>query len=380
MKRYHKPSVPFKGSTLNRDTLNYIIQVGIQAPSGDNVQPWSFAIGNNSISLYINREADNSFFNVAQVASLIASGAALQNMLYAADALGLESDVCFFPEGEHTDEVARVEFNATGIAQNEDLELAMWKRNTNRRMFSTRLIDEKVWDGLKEQLGKEEGISLFHNPKLKWKKPLGQAVFLADRVRVERRDLHEYLMSIIYFKPLPKKINETDEIPSDLRTGMPLRNLQAGLMGENYMRTVRSWNAMRVANCIGAGLGMPAFGFFSVLNSGGVGMVCVNSLSETNIVRAGQAVERIWCELERQGIAFQPLAAIPLFTLRLQIEGQATFSKAHVRRLSKALDIARQQLNIPDNAIPVFMFRIGKSDPITQRTYRQYVDELIRPL
>lgn len=362
---------------IAQEVLYDIVKAGIMAPSGDNVQPWQFAVGKDCITLYIKRDADDSFFNVRQVASLIACGAAIQNMVYMAEVKGLESQTVLFPSGEGTDEVARIYLKSSGQPRNETIEEAVYNRSTNRRMYATRQIDRDVWSEMQLTTHKEADILLLYNAEKRWRKPLAYAVYLADMVRCGRRDLHEYLMKIIQFKPVPKNIGEED-VPEEFRTGMPLKNLQAGLMGDIYMRSMRKWSVMRVARYFGAGLAMPIFGAMSVIQSGGIGMVCVKSFSEINIVRAGCAVERIWCELERKGYAFQPMAALPLLTLRTHLEGNGSFTASHIKKLEKAKAIACKQLDIPEGYIPVFMFRTGNSAKITQRTYRQRVEQLLR--
>ncbi|MDL2310087.1 hypothetical protein LJC39_03105 [Parabacteroides sp. OttesenSCG-928-B22] len=365
-------------TTISREILLEIVRYGIMAPSGDNVQPWEFAIEKEGITLYINREADDSFFNTQQVASLIACGAAIQNMVYMAEVKGFEAKVALFPQGEGKKEVAHIQLTPADRSQNESIEKAMRERCTNRRMYATRPIPRETWQPMATTTEKEPDTLLLYNKEKAWRRPLAHAVYLADMVRVGRQDLHEYLMKILHFKPIPKRIREED-LPDEFRTGMPLKNLQAGLTGDIYMRSMRKWSVMRVARYFGAGLAMPLFGAMSVYLSGGIGMICVKSFTETNIVRAGSAIERVWCELTREGYALQPMAALPLLTLRTYLEGTSAFTPSHIKKLEKAKKIATRSLSIPEGFIPVFMFRAGESAPITQRTYRKRTEQLLVP-
>ncbi|MDH6312924.1 hypothetical protein M2137_001709 [Parabacteroides sp. PFB2-10] len=372
-----KTEKAIRDQAIANDVLLEIVRFGIMAPSGDNVQPWRFAIGEDCITLFINRGADDSFFNVQQVASLIACGAALQNMVYMAEVKGLEATVELFPYGEGRDEVAHIHFAMSGKPQNESIEKAILNRCTNRRMFSTSQIDKGIWEKMVATTSQEADTFLLYNEEKAWRRPLAHTVYLADMVRVARQDLHEYLMKILHFKAIPKDKRGQEVVPDEFRTGMPLKNLQAGLMGDIYMRSMRKWSVMRVARYFGAGLAMPLFGAMSVVMSGGIGLVCVRSFSETTIVRAGRAIERVWCELEREGYALQPLAALPLLTLRTHLEGEAAFKPSDIKKLKKAKAIADHHLHIPADAIPVFMFRAGRSAQVTQRTYRQRTAQLL---
>lgn len=378
-----KPDLVFEQSPIPEDALRFIIRAAIQAPSGDNVQPWKFALKTDGLQFSINREADPSFFNVQQVASLLATGAALQNMEYAAGSLGLQCTAKLFPAGEGKDQVADLTFQATGVPFHEIMERTLWRRCTNRRMYSRQSVPTEVWERLGQLIGQEEGMLLAHANNRQDLKNMAKAVYLADRVRVERKDLHEYLMQIIHFDPLPKDLDPASP-PHFLRNGMPLKNLEAGLPGELYLRLIRPWKVMNVANKIGIGRMMPIYGGLGVLQSGGTGLLCLPAsavlpaFSETTILQAGQAMQRLWCALEHYGYALQPMAALPLLYLHMRIEPDV-FTRQHVQLLQQAWALAAQTLAIPEGYLPIFMFRTGKSGAIRQRTYRYTVEDLLTP-
>ncbi len=370
------PGTVPSGAMVPQEALRFVIRAAIQAPSGDNVQPWKFSLARDQVSLYVDRDADRSFFNVRQAASLLSAGAAVQNMEYAAGMLGLETHITLFPDGEGSDRVARVDLTATGTPFDELMGSAMWRRCTNRRMYARQPVPEVVWDRIGRIADKDDSVLLLHCSSRTDLRRLARAVYLADRVRVERRDLHEYLMRVIRFEPLPSEIDEL-QCPAPFKTGLPLKNLQAGAAGGLYLRAVRPWWAMRLANKTGLGRAMPAYGAMSVVLSGGVGLICTESFDELSLVRAGRAMERIWCALEQYGFALQPLAALPLLLLRLRLEGEAPFSPGHPELLREAWDLASECLGVSPEAVPLFMFRTGKSGPIAQRTYRQDVLDLM---
>nr|NJM04334.1 hypothetical protein [Desulfobacula sp.] len=87
------PSNRILNNSIHPDVSKYIIQAGIQAPSGDNCQPWKFSYDKNTIFFYLNEDTDRSFFNVAQTASMISCGAAMENMKITATKFKLRSDI-----------------------------------------------------------------------------------------------------------------------------------------------------------------------------------------------------------------------------------------------------------------------------------------------
>ena len=76
--------------TVPEGILRAIIQAAIQAPSGDNLQPWRFEYDGEKLFLFQDSARDTSLYNVRQLASYIASGASLENIQLAASAHGYE--------------------------------------------------------------------------------------------------------------------------------------------------------------------------------------------------------------------------------------------------------------------------------------------------
>ena len=96
---------------IPQTTLSKILDLAVQAPSGDNCQPWKFSRDGDQLLLINDIGRGRHFLNVAQRASLIASGAVLENISIAANAEGLDADVTLFPYGDEDPTVAALRFN-----------------------------------------------------------------------------------------------------------------------------------------------------------------------------------------------------------------------------------------------------------------------------
>ncbi len=368
-----KPGVVPVGGSIPQSARNYILAAGIAAPSGDNMQPWRFVVGERHIDLQVNRSADASFFNVRQWASLLAGGAALQNMVFAAGSLGLACRTELFPVGRGCAPEARLHFMPLGQPFHELMDEALWRRCTNRRPYSRKPLSPEVWERLRSLADKDDDALLLHCGSSGGLAKLAKAVFMADRVRVERQDLHEHLMRTIHFAP-PQKGRS---LPAEYRAGMPLKNLQAGLMGELYLRAVRPWRNMRIANNLGLGGLMPLYSSLCMRMCGGAGLICAKGWDEVAIMRAGRALQRVWCALEHFGFAVQPMAALTLLRLRLSLEGHKAFSAEHARLLQEAWELAREVFEPPEDHLPLLMFRTGLGGRVRHRTFRREHTELL---
>ena len=79
--------------SLTTEFYQNVTCAGAKAPSGDNLQPWSFAIDGDSILVCHDSQRDRSLFNVRQLASYIALGAVVENIHIAASVDRYHSDI-----------------------------------------------------------------------------------------------------------------------------------------------------------------------------------------------------------------------------------------------------------------------------------------------
>lgn len=344
------PNMQTDGKQINPDILEYIIKAGIQAPSGDNAQPWKFSYKTNTIRLYLNKDADHSFFNVNQIASIISCGAVIENMKIAATKFGLKSIITYFDDEIN---VAEITFSKDAMLEKDDLSEFIWKRTTNRILYEKSAVPQGLVSGLKESIKDIEGTNVYFITDRDKLEQLADLVSLADRIRTERRDLHEHLVSMIRFS--------MDEA-LEKRDGFYIKNLEAGFDGELFLKATKSWAVMKVANTLGAGKIVAQAAYKGLINSSGAGLIITSGTKHGHFLNGGQALQRIWLTLTESGYHFQPMTAITLFFLRKQIEGVKKFSKEH----AMLLDDIWQRYNTlfpilnHDNNAQVMLFRFGK--------------------
>ena len=78
-----------------QDTLDFLIGQAILAPSGDNVQPWTFHADSDAgkIVVRVDEPRDTSPMNAGQRMSRIAVGAAVENIVHSAAMNDLEAEI-----------------------------------------------------------------------------------------------------------------------------------------------------------------------------------------------------------------------------------------------------------------------------------------------
>ena len=365
----YKPSIPefpavkITKESIPKKVIRYIIRAGIQAPSGDNAQPWEFSFKDNNIFLYLNRDADPSFFNINQIASIISCGAVLENMRIAASAFDLNTNINYLPSGIEDDLMASIEliYNETSI---NPLFASIWKRNTNRTFYEKKPISSIVLNDLKKSISDIPGIKLHFVVEKDELKKLAKIIYKTDQIRTENRSLHEYLGKMIRYSH-KEAIEKCD--------GLPLKNLEAGFAGEIFLKATRPWFIMNLINKIGVGKMVALHSFQGIINSSGVALITVDGMNPEDFLKGGQAVERIWLAITQHGLAMQPMTAITLFWQRWQLEGEKSFAKKHRKLLRDVWEEYQslfREVNIPKEG-QVMLFRFGYGKEIKYKTYRK---------
>ena len=358
------PIVKQFGEKVPESILNYILKAGIQAPSGDNAQPWKFKFLENGINVYLDREADDSFFNVNQIASIISCGAVIENMKIAATLFGLETEIRILPEGEKNRDLMAAVFFKSKDTESDPLSSIIWERCTNRKDYLKKALPEGEIVKAKEAVSLIPGTRLHIISDRKKIKSIADMVYLADRIRTEHRPLHDHLNKMIRFT-----IKEAQE----KRDGFPLKNLEAGFAGEIFLKATRPWLVMSSANRLRIGRLVAMNARLGVLNASGVGLLTVKGTEIENFLSGGRALERLWLTFTRMGISLQPMAAVNLFRMRWFFGGELDFQPKHRDLLKHVWSTYKGLFPGVDFAAEghVMLFRFGHGKQIKQRTLRK---------
>ena len=359
-----KPAPPSpQGPILTQPILDYLINAGIQAPSGDNAQPWTFSASENTLYVHIDPDRDRSFFNVDQIASIISAGAVVENIRIAASTLGLETIIHAFPEPDRPTCAATLQFQTTDIAEDPLVDV-LWKRCTNRKLYERAALSPVMAEAL------EAALSSFPNARLHWVlgpqklQKLARLVSQVDRIRSEDRRLHEHLHRMIRF---------TEAEAQATRDGFPLKNLEAGLTGELFLRLTHPWAMMNTLNRLGMARLVAAHAARAIHHAAAGALLTVSGSGLVDFFEGGRALQRVWLTATALGLAFQPMAAVSLFWTRYQRYGLDPFLPRHHTLLQRVFGEYQELFPTVDfsTAGHVLLFRLGLAEPIQQPTLRR---------
>jgi molybdopterin/thiamine biosynthesis adenylyltransferase/nitroreductase len=349
--------------------MDFLLQAGLQAPSGDNIQPWAFRVRDNQVDILLNAGADPSFFNFEQRATLISNGAVMENMAMAATAFGLDMNVESAPAGQNDERVASVRFIAAQKTWDPLADL-VWERDTNRRPYDRKPIPLDTRDAL-VSAAEERGALLHLVAERPGIESLAKAVYWADRARVGLRECHQ---------PLYDSIRKNAHEARERGDGFSFNNLMAGLDGRIFLTLTRPWPVMDMANRIGIGNLVANIGRDSILNSSAVGLLTMPTDSASDFLQGGRAWQRVWLTATAHGLALQPNASLVFFWTVHRHCGESAFPPAAAQPLRRAMEIARlwfPQVHFEQEGL-IMLFRLGYAPPIPEGTFRRPLASFLR--
>jgi molybdopterin/thiamine biosynthesis adenylyltransferase len=361
--------IPRSGETIEKSVIEYLIRAGIQAPSGDNCQPWKFEIKKNRIDLFLDQNKDQSFFNVNQVASLISCGAVLENIKIAASSLGMEVLIKYDPNLRQNDRVASIDL-IPGKTKKNPLADFIWERHTNRKPFKKSQVAPEILKSVESAVASVPGAQIKFITDRKKLKKLARVIYKIDRIRTEHRPLHEHLMSMIRF---------TQREALEKRDGFPLKNLEAGLVGELFLKATKPWSVMNIANKIGVGRLVALNAWQGMKNSSGAGLLLMDKIDDQGFIQGGRALEKTWLTLASHGIQLQPMTAATLFYLRLTLKqnNKSGFLKQHILISLQNEYYTLFHLSGKKDQAQILLFRFGEAANIVNKTLRPSAEFMI---
>src|SRR3989344_7562090 len=121
--------------------LESILEAALQAPSGENCQPWRFSIEKETICVWNIPSRDASPYNSGQRGSYVAHGALLENLSIAAKHFGYGAYISLFPDKSLEHLVATISL-VKETPQDDTLYPFIFSRTTNRKPYRKEFLDQ----------------------------------------------------------------------------------------------------------------------------------------------------------------------------------------------------------------------------------------------
>lgn len=349
---------------MNIDLIYKIIDYGIQAPSGDNSQPWKFVITDKfEIMLYNLSEKDNPILNVHEGGSLISHGAVILNIKIAAYSFGYKTSVAYLPDQLDKDLIAVLSFEKNSTENNRynvNLVDSIKKRCTNRNNYDKNLPINKIEDLLKIIDRIDLKIEIFTDQKDK--NLIASSICISEEIILQTKELHELLFGDVAWTKKEELIK---------RHGLFVKTLEFNPVQLFVFWLCRKWKTISFLN--------KKFGFAKFVgkqnsdiykSSGLLGFILIPNNDRLSYIRGGELLQSIWLNSTDLGLSFQPVTGLFFLNERIKIFGDEPISKENSEKISKTYNNLKDLMNIKNNDIILTSFRIGKSKESSGRSSR----------
>ncbi len=328
--------------------IKEIITASINAPSGDNSQPWRFLIRHNVLSIFNLPERDLTLYNHAQYGSFLAHGALVENILINASCHSLTATVEVFPEPHNDIFVSRLTFTPAAI-QADSLQPSISQRSTNRKMYAKTPLAPAELDAFKQSVAEAHSSAKLHiieDPRVRSK--LADALSANERILLENKTLHDVFFSHVRW---------SHEEEQKYRTGLYAKTLELAPPQLAVFKLCRRWGFLSLANRLGLSKFIAKENAKTYGSGALFGIVTIANEDKKNYFDAGRVIERIWLKATKFGLGFQPVTAIPYLALKVAAEPEV-FSEAQAALITASEKTVRSLFHI--NQEPIAMiFRIG---------------------
>jgi nitroreductase len=347
--------------------ISAVVEAAMQAPSGDNCQPWHYRWDGDHLRILFLADRAESVYDIQSLSSWIALGAVITNMTLAATKFGFRTTVELFPAGELPGTVALVRFEPGSVAADQ-LAQAIPARCVNRRPYRREPLPAGVREELQALAASSPGTRLSWVETEPVKGRIAALAAQNDRILFENRALHDGVYGWIRW---------TRAEAQRRRDGMPAETLELSPLERPGMRLLGSWRWARLAAALRISRVLPVRARKIYQRSGAIALLSVRGDQPADFVRGGEVLERIWLTATGHGIAFQPITGITFLLLRMRLTGGEGLASDH----RKLLDRIEEEFKrvYPEGAAesPIMLFRLGLASPPSGRALRLPLEQVL---
>ena len=336
------------------------------APSGDNVQPFTYEWDGTELTVREEAERSRAFLNVGNAAGQMALGMALANIELVAEREGW---VPCMELQQQSDRVARVTFQP-GSARPSLLAEAIPLRTVDRRPYRPSVLPTEYVNELSDVHSRSHGIRLRFVRTAEKMDQIARLTGGFESFLFEHRASHDYLYRWLRFS------NRTARRTGD---GLPVSTLGIGLSNALNLRVLSVWALSRLFSWVGlTGLaGRRARQVYR--QSAGFGVFTVPKGDGADFVEAGRQWQKLWLQLTLDGWSLQPLLGNAMMGLLCREHGGEGLTASKKERFVHDDQEIRQIVGVGEGETIACVFRLGRSEsPVRFRAPRRPLDRVLK--
>lgn len=298
--------------------LQEILDCAVQAPSGDNTQPWRFKkVGDNAVDIIAWSEKDNPIFNYKNIPTLIAIGTVLENISNIFPEYGYEVEIDYSDTVKNNslkanDVAARITFRKSDKASSSSIGKILG-RHTNRNAYSGAVLSPESMNKILS-LEVDEGVlvkGVFDRSGIE---SIAVSVTESERTVLSHKRLHDsFFHSIRWNTP-----NDNEET-----RGLDIKTLELIGPAKVLFKLHSNWFFATILNKIGIINVIAKENANVYKTSSGYLVFSAKNYSQENALNLGRTLQRYWVYLCSEGFGVQLNSGISFLYPQLNVKDGA---------------------------------------------------------
>lgn len=362
------------GYILSFEELEKLLSLANMAPSGGNIQPWIWVFDRKGIlHLFHDQDRSHSMLDFKGTGSLIAFGAALENLRLAAAKAGIEIEVINHISKFEDELICSVRFVAKlkNPIQVPYFELVdgIMMRCTNRKNTSRQLLAGSRLQELSD-FATSEGFDIKLTEDYSDLEGLAEIVGGMDRMRFFHE---EGLMDFI------KEVRWTEKDALESLDGIDIATLELSGTEKAAMGLLKDPRTVKFFRKFLMGFGLTKISKDTITKSSAIMLLQGDKFSPKTYLEGGKVLQRIWIKANMLGISFQPVTAMLFIFQKVLQEANHGFSIDEAAEIQKLKSKFNRIFKNENTSTDLFMFRLNVAGDPSVRAFRRNVkDTLIR--
>ncbi|MCF0040289.1 Rv1355c family protein [Dyadobacter fanqingshengii] len=350
------------------DEIAAIVNAGTRAHSNGNDQPWKWVYRNGNLHLFQDAFRSHSFSNVNNIAAHLALGSAFENATLRANQLGYLAHVQLFPAPTFPNLVASIQFEKRSQTENEFAGLADFiaSRATNRGPGLPYKLNEPEINALRSAAESISGVQVQFITEKNDLDNLGKIVAACDLVFMLNEEGHRDFFERNTRWPGDENANMKDGIPIQTLISAPVQIAALSIVKEKKIAaTLRA---------MGGGNALTEATRTSVASASCVAVITLPASADQHF-QAGMAAQKLWLNVEKLGLAGEPLLS-PLFLFE-RLDSGAGLSEGEKDKLHGLRYEFQNIIYLKNNARAVFLLKIIKPEMSAIQSQRLPLNETL---
>lgn len=360
------------GYILDKVELEEMVSFANLAPSGGNVQPWIWVFDKNGVlHLFHDQLRSHSLLDFKGTGSLIAFGAALENIRLYCSKAGIEIEIIEHIQEFEEELIASIRFE---IKHTQPLNLAhsdlvegVALRCTNRKNTVKKNLDPALVH-LFSDFAEEEGLGLKHLESNDELEKLSGIIGGMDRMRLfHEQGLQDFIGEVRW----------NDAEASETKDGIDIATLELSGTERAAMGLLRDPRTVRFFRKFLMGYGLTKISHETLMSSSAVFLLEGKEFTPKAYLNAGKVLQRIWVKANMIGVSFQPVTAAMFIFHKVEKEEDHGFSEEEVELIKKYKEDFNSLFNKEKTKEEIFMFRLNYGGEPSMRSYRRNTSDTL---